>query len=159
MVDGERRETDKILLLDMENETIESLAIPGASLDWSSRDGHFAMSKDGKAAVLSDLNASNLYLVDIDPASENYRSVTTIPAPEPGVAVGVGAEGDHLFILSGGMVYPVDTVERQVRTEDGFPVKAGTDWIYVTSFSGEIIDESVDKGDAVLNPEDETSET
>lgn len=159
MVDGERRETDKILLLDMENETLESLAIPGASLDWSSRDGRFALSKDGKTAVLSDLNASNLYLVDIDPASENYRSVTTIPAPEPGVAVGVGAVGDHLFLLSGGMVYPVDTMERQVMTEDGFSVKAGTDWIYVTSFSGEIIDESVDKGDAVLNPEDETSET
>ena len=159
MVDEERRETDKILLLDMESETLEALALPGASVDWSNQYGRFAVSKDGKTAVLSDLNASRLYLVDIDPASANYRSVTTIPAPEPGVAVGAGEAGDHLFILSGDRAYPVDAMERQVRTEDGFPVKAGTDWIYVTSFSGELIDESVDKGDAVLNPEDQTSET
>ena len=160
MVDGERRETNKILLLDMENETLEALALmPDASVDSSNLYGRFAISKDGKTAVLSDLNAANLYLVDIDPASANYRSVTTIPSPEPGVAVGVGAVGDHLFILSGGMAYPVDVMERRVRTEDGFSVKAGTDWIYVTSFSGELIDESVDKGDVIQNPEDQTSET
>lgn len=153
-VDGERRETDSFLLIDMANETMAAISIPGASLDWSSRDGHFALSKDGRTAVFSDLNASRIYVVDVDPASMNYRSVRTLQAPAPGVAVGVGERGEHLFVLAGTMVYPVDLDHGEVDMAGAFAVKEGTDWIYVTSFSGEILDDSVDRGDAILNPED-----
>ncbi len=157
-VDGERRETDRFLLIDMTAETIEAIPIPGASLDWSSRDGRFALSKDGRTAVFSDLNASRIYVVDVDPASENFRTVTTITVPAPGVAVGTGERGEHLFILAGTTVYPVDLDHGEVDMAGAFAVRDGTDWIYVTSFSGEVIDESVDRGDAVLNPEDAGSE-
>ncbi|MFP4310316.1 MAG: hypothetical protein ACLFQQ_24140 [Desulfococcaceae bacterium] len=152
--DGERQETDSFLLIDMANETVEAISIPGASLDWSSRDGHFALSKDGRTAVFSDLNASRLYVVDVDPASASFRSVRTIQAPAPGVAVGVGERGENLFVLAGTMVYPVDLDRGEVDMAEAFAVKEGTDWIYVTSFSGEIFDDSVDRGDAILNPED-----
>jgi DNA-binding beta-propeller fold protein YncE len=155
--DGERQETDSFLLIDMANEAVEAISIPGASLDWSSRDGHFALSKDGRTAVFSDLNASRIYVVDVDPASDAFRSVRTIQAPAPGVAVGVGERGAHLFVLSGTMVYPVDLDHGEVNMADAFAVKEGTDWIYVTSFSGEILDDSVDRGDAILNPEDAIS--
>jgi len=60
----------------------------------------------------------------------------------------------HLFVLAGTTVYPVDLDAGAVDMAGAFAVQDGTDWIYVTSFSGEVIDESVDKGDAVLNPED-----
>jgi len=153
-VEGERQETDSFLLINMMDETLEAVSIPGASLDWSSRDGRFALSKDGRTAVFSDLNASRIYVVDVDPASENFRTVTTFTVPAPGVSVGVGERGEHLFILAGTTVYPVDLDHGEVDMGGAFAVKDGTDWIYVTSFSGEMIDESVDRGDAVLNPED-----
>ena len=62
--------------------------------------------------------------------------------------------GEHLFILSGTTVYPVDLDNATVDMDGAFTAKDGTDWIYVTSFSGELIDESVDQGDTILNPED-----
>lgn len=153
-VDGERQETDSFLLINMMDETLEAVSIPGASLDWSSRDGRFALSQDGRTAVFSDLNASRIHVVDVDPASADFRSVTTITAPAPGVAVGVGERGEHLFVLAGTTVYPVDLDGAAVDMDGAFAIKEGTDWIYVTSFVGEVIDESVNRGDTVLNPED-----
>ena len=156
-VDDERQETDSFLLLDMMNETLEAISIPGASLDWSSRDGHFAMAKNGKTVAFADLEASLIYVADIDPDSAAYKSVISISVPAPGVAVGMGDKGEHLFILVNDFVYPVNINEEEVEMAAGFAVKAGTDWIDVTSSSGEVIDESVDKGDALLNPEDAES--
>lgn len=72
--------------------------------------------------------------------------------------MGTGERGEHLFILAGTTVYPVDLDHGEVEMAGAFAVREGTDWIYVTSFSGEVIDESVDRGDAVLNPEDAGSE-
>jgi hypothetical protein len=154
-VDSERQATDSFFLIHMTNETIEAITIAGASLDWSSQYGRFALSQDGRTAVFSDLSDSLIYVVDVDPSSNTYRSVTTITtALDAGAAVGVGAGGEHLFILSGTTVYPVDLDAAAVDMDSGFTVKDGTDWIYVTSFSGELIDESVDMGDTILNPED-----
>jgi len=151
-VDGERQEADSFLLINMADETLEAISIPGASLDWSSRDGCFTLSQDGRTAVFSDLNASRMYVVDVDPESETFRSVSTITVPAPGVAVGAGEQGEHLFVMAGTTVYPVDLEKMEVNMGGAFAVKEGTDWIYVTSFDGEVIDESEDKGDEVLNP-------
>jgi hypothetical protein len=153
-VDDERQATNSFFLIHMTDETIETIAISGASLDWSSQYGRFALSQDGQTAVFSDLNAALIYIVDVNPSSDTFRSVTTITAPAAGVAVGVGETGEHLFILSGTTVYPVDLDAAEVDMDGAFTVKDGTDWIYVTSFSGELIDESVDQGDTILNPED-----
>jgi hypothetical protein len=152
--DGEAAETDSFFLLHMTDETLETLTIPGATLDWSKSNGLVDLSKDGRTAVFSDVNAALLYVVDVDPSSDTYRSVTTITTPAAGDAVAVGATAEHLFILSGTTVYPVDLDAAAVDMDGAFTVNDGTDWIYVTSFSGELIDESVDKGDTILNPED-----
>jgi hypothetical protein len=147
-------ETDRFFLIHMTDETIEAITISGATLDWSKGHGLFELSKNGRTAVFSDMNAPLLYVVDVDPSSATFRSVRTIPAPAPGVPVSVGAKGEHMFILSGTTVYPVDVDAAAVDMHSGFSVKEGTDWIFVTSYSGVLFDDSVDKGDEILNPED-----
>jgi hypothetical protein len=157
MEDGERRETDRFLLVHMGAETLESVPIPGASLAHGIRNGNFALSRDGKTGAFADLKKPLLYVVDLDPDSPGFKNVRTVDAPSPAVAVGVNHDGRRGWILSGNRIYPVRLDEGILEMDGVFAVKEGTEWLFVTSVPGEILDDSVDRGDAILNPEDAIS--
>ncbi len=149
-------ESDRVFLLHMGNETLETVMIPGARLAWK-KAGYFDLSKDGKTAVFSDLSAALIYIIDVDPSSATYKKYTTITTPAAGLPVAVGYKGDHIFVLHQNKVYPVDVEAGTVDLDGALTIKDDTDWIYVTSpqfGDDDVVDESVDKGDTIQNPED-----
>ncbi len=133
--------TDKILLLNMANENLEYLAIPGASLDWSINGGHFALSENGKAAILSDLTLARVYQVNLDPASSGYKSVITIAVSAAKSAVAANFDGSHVWVQSGQTVDMYHVESGSALLEKTMAVSQGTDWIYVTSYDGLVIEE------------------
>jgi len=128
--------SDKILLLDMAGETLEYLTIAGATLDWKIKDGYFALSQNGQVAVLADLSQPKVYHVDLQ-----TKAVSTLTAPVAAVAVATNFDGSQVWVL--------DKTSQQVsrihvehnEREDEFSVSAGTEWIFVTSFNGEVIED------------------
>jgi hypothetical protein len=149
-------QTDKVFLLHMANETIETITIPGSKLDWR-KAGYFDISKDGKTAVFSDMNAPMMYIIDIDPSSPTYKKYTTVTTPAAKVSVAVGYRGDHIFVLHDGKAYPVDVEAGALDMDAALDISDDTDLIYLTSptYSDDaVVDESVDKGETIQNPED-----
>lgn len=149
-------QADRVFLLDMTNEMLETITIPGSRLAWK-KDGWFDLSKDGKTAVFSDMNAALIYIIDVDPTSATYKKYTSITTPAVGVSVAVGYRGDHIFVLHQNKVYPVDVEAGAIDMDGALTIKDDTDWIYVTSpqyADDVVVDESEDKGDTVQNPED-----
>ena len=125
--------SDRILRLDMAGRRLEYIAIPGATLDWKIMNGTFALSADGGVAVLADLQKASIYHVDL--ATGN---ITTLTAPGVAAAVATNSDGSRVWALSDGRVSRIHVDENE--TESAFDVDAGTDWIYVTSCHGEVVD-------------------
>jgi len=125
--------SDKILLLDMANESLEYLTISGATLDWKIMDGYFSLSQDGQVAVMADLTLSKIYHVNLQ-----TKVVTTLTAPAAAVAVATNYDGSQVWAED----KSAQTITR-IKVEDNsqhdeFSVSADTEWIFVTSFDGEV---------------------
>jgi DNA-binding beta-propeller fold protein YncE len=123
--------SDKLLLLDMRNETLEYLQITGATLTWNIRDGHFALSDDGNTAVIADMQTAAIYHVDLP-----TKTVTTLQAPAAGCAVAVDAGGETVWALNDGTVTTIDAAEN--HTVDTVSVSSDTDWLFVTSVTVDV---------------------
>jgi len=126
--------SDKILLLDMANESLTYLTIPGATLDWKIKDGYFALSQSGLVAVLADLSTPNIYHVNLE-----TQAVTTLTAPSAACAVAVNYDGSQVWALDKNTMKVRRIHVEHNESEDEFSVAAGTEWIFVTSFNGEVI--------------------
>jgi len=127
--------SDKILLLDMAGEILEYLTIAGATLDWKIKDGYFALAQNGQVAVLADLALPKVYHVNL-----LTKAVTTLTAPVTGVAVGTNFDGTHVWVLdkTSQKVSRIHAVHNE--RSDEFSVPAGTEWIFVTSFDGDVLE-------------------
>jgi hypothetical protein len=134
-------ETNKMLVLDMVDESLSYVEIDNASLNWNIQTGQFALSANGKKAVISDMTSSKVYVIDVDNQSIAFKKVQTIPVLSSGVAVGIDVAGDHVWIMDNGYIYPIDVDEGLLKTDSRFKVNGG-DWIHVTSFDGEVINET-----------------
>ncbi|MBD3315904.1 MAG: hypothetical protein GF344_08970 [Chitinivibrionales bacterium] len=124
--------SDKLLLLDMQNESLEYLTISGASLTWNVMTGQFALSSDGGVAVISDNTASKIYHITLA-----TKTITTLLAPAGGCAVATNADGTFVWALNGNTVSMIHAEENAV--EHSFSVNSATDWIYVTSVSLDVV--------------------
>ena len=127
--------SDKILLIDMANETLEYLTISGATLDWKIKDGYFALSQDGQVAVLADLSLPNIYHVNLQ-----TNAVTTLNAPAASVAVATNYDGSQVWAQDKNAQTVTRIHVEHNEQEDEFSVSSGTEWIFVTSFDGEVIE-------------------
>lgn len=119
--------SDKFLLLDMANESLGYITIPGASLDWNMATGCFALAREGKVAVFSDKESSKIYHVNLE-----TTDITTLDAPAVACPVAVSFNGAHIWALNGTTVSRIYSVENHM--ENTIAVPDGTDWIFVTSF-------------------------
>jgi len=127
--------SDKILLLDMAAESLEYLTVSGATLDWKIQNGYFALSQDGKVAVLADLALARVYHVNVQ-----TRTVTTLTAPAAAVAVATNHSGTHVWMLDKTrQKVSCINVAKNARTDE-FSVTAGTEWIFVTSHHGQVVE-------------------
>lgn len=127
--------SDKILLLDMAAESLEYLTISGATLDWKIKDGYFALSEDGQVAVLADLSLPQVYHVNLQ-----TKVVTTLTAPAAAVAVATNFDGTQVWVLDK-TSFKVSRIHaaHNERTDE-FSVASGTEWIFVTSYDGEVLE-------------------
>jgi len=128
--------SNKILLLDMAGETLEYLTISGATLDWKIKDGYFALSQNGDVAVLADLAMPQIYHVNLQ-----TKEVKTLTAASASSAVATNFDGSQVWVLdkSSQTVSRID-VEHNERKDD-FTVATGTEWIFVTSYDGEVMED------------------
>ena len=124
--------SDKLLLLDMQNETLEYITISGAVVPWNISTGQFSLSADGSVAVISDNTASKIYHITLA-----TKTVNTLTAPAAGSAVATNADGSVVWALNGGTVSMIHAEDNEI--EDTFSVSAETDWIYVTSVDVEVL--------------------
>jgi DNA-binding beta-propeller fold protein YncE len=124
--------SDKLLLLDMQNETLEYITMSGAVVPWNISTDQFSLSADGSVAVISDNTASKIYHVTLA-----TKTVKTLTAPAAGCAVATNADGSIVWALNGRTVSMIHAEENDV--EDTFSVSAETDWIYVTSTDAEVL--------------------
>jgi len=124
--------SDKLLLLDMQNETLEYITISGAVVPWNISTGQFSISADGSVAVISDNTASKIYHIVLP-----TKTVKTLTAPAAGCAVGTNADGSVVWALNGSTVSMIHVEENEI--DDTFSVSAETDWIYVTSAEVEVV--------------------
>jgi len=134
-------ETGNILLIDMVDESLSYVEIDNASLNWNIETGQFALSANGKKAVLSDMSSNEVYVINVDDQSSSFKTVQEISVLSAGVAVGIDAVGDHVWILDNDYIYPIDFDEGILKTDSRFKINGG-DWIHVTSFDGEVINET-----------------
>ncbi len=127
--------SDKILLLDMSAETLDYLTISGATLDWKIKDGYFALSNDGQVAVLADLTLPQVYHINLQ-----TKTVNTLTAPAASAAVATNHDGSQVWVQdkTNHKVSRIDVEHNQLTDE--FSVTSGTEWIFVTSFDGEVIE-------------------
>jgi hypothetical protein len=119
--------SDKLMLLDLENETLEYVTIPGAELDWNISSGLFALSREGNVAVFSDKSKAKIYHVTLE-----TKVIITLDSPEAGAPVAVDFNGNNIWALSGQTVSRIYAPDNNI--EDTITVPAGTDWIWVTSY-------------------------
>jgi DNA-binding beta-propeller fold protein YncE len=124
--------SDKLLLLDMQNETLEYITISGAVVPWNISTGQFVLSTDGSVAVISDNTASKIYHITLA-----TKTVKTLTAPAAGCAVAANADGSIVWALDGSSVSMIHAAENEI--EDTFTVSSETDWIYVTSVNVEVV--------------------
>lgn len=122
----ESGQSDKVLLLDMINNSLEYLTIDGAAVNWQISLGQFALAEDGVHAVLSDLEKELVYVVNLE-----TRDITTLTSPAIGVAVAINADGSTVWVLDETEVSMISVSENTI--ENTFNVAEGTDWIFVTS--------------------------
>ncbi len=127
--------SDKILLLDMAGESLEYLTIAGATLDWKIKDGYFALSEDGQVAVLADLKLPKVYHVHLQ-----TKAVTTLNVPAAAVAVATNFDGTQVWVLDKANQKVSRIHVAHNERADEFSVSAGTEWIFVTSHDGEVIE-------------------
>lgn len=118
--------SDKILLLNMETESLDYLQISGATLNWHLSQGQFALSENGNVAVLSDLEKNLVYVVDL-----STQEIITLNAPAKGSAVATNFDGSIVWSLSDHRISVLNVASNQIQ--DQFSVAAETDWIYITS--------------------------
>ncbi len=127
--------SDKILLLDMAGESMEYLTITGATLDWKIKDGYFALSQNGQVAVLADLALPKVYHINLQ-----TNAVTTLTAPVSAVAVATNFDGTHVWVLDKTSLKISRIHAAHNEREDEFSVTPGTEWIFVTSHAGDVIE-------------------
>jgi len=120
--------SNKFLLLDMANESLSYLTIANAKLDWNVSAGLFALAREGKVAIFSDMESAKIYHVELE-----TKTTTTLDAPMPACPVAVSFDGSHVWALHGNTVSRIYSAENQV--EDTLTVPSGADWILVTSYN------------------------
>lgn len=127
--------SDKILLLDMAAESLEYLTISGATLDWKIKDGYFALSQNGHVAVLADLSLPKVYHVNLQ-----TKEVSTLTAPSAAAAVATNFDGSHVWVLdkTSQKVSRIHVAHNE--RSDEFNVSSNTEWIFVTSYDGQVIE-------------------
>ncbi len=126
--------SDSLVLLNMQNKTMEKITISGAALRWNIENGNYALSENGKALAYSDTSQKLVYHINMDPDSADYKKVTTLTAPDINAAVAISYDGSHIWTLTGTDPKTVS----HIHVEDGniegtFPVHVNSSWIYVTS--------------------------
>jgi len=119
--------SDKLMLLDLANETLEYVTISGAELDWNVSSGLFALSREGNVAVFSDKSEAKIYHVTLE-----TRDIITLDSPVAATPVAVDFNGNNIWALSGQNVSRIYVPDNNI--EDTITVPAGTDWIWVTSY-------------------------
>lgn len=119
--------SDKFMLLDLANETLDYITIPNAQLDWNISAGLFALAREGEVAVFADKEKSKIYHIELA-----TRTVTTLDAPAAASPIAVSYDGTHVWALSGQSVSRIYVPENQIK--DTLTVPSGTDWIWVTSY-------------------------
>lgn len=127
--------SDKILRLDLANEKLEYITITGATLDWKIKDGYFALSEDGKIAVMSDLNLAKIYHINLE-----TKEIKTLDAPAAASAIATNYDGNHIWVLNGNTVSRIYVPNG--KSEESFAIAEGTAWIFITSYkpNAEIFD-------------------
>jgi len=119
--------SDKFILLDLANETLDYVTIPGAQLDWNIATGLFALAREGEVAVFADKMKSKIYQIELE-----TRSVTPLDAPAAACPIAVSYDGAQVWALAGQSVSRIYIPENQIK--DTLTVPSGTDWIWVTSY-------------------------
>jgi hypothetical protein len=132
--------SDKIVLLDMENRTTEAITISGAELTWNIGGGNFALSDNGNFVLATDVSDAEAYLICIDSGNVTcYRTVTTWDVPAADMACAINFNGDHVWMLNKatGEVYCYHPDEGELHNQ--WQAAATTDYIFATSYDGDII--------------------
>jgi hypothetical protein len=119
--------SDKFILLDLANETLDYITIPGAQLDWNISAGLFALAREGGVAVFADKVKPKIYTIELE-----TRAVTTLDAPAAACPIAISYDGAHVWALAGQSVSRIYVPENQIK--DTLAVPSGTDWIWVTSY-------------------------
>jgi hypothetical protein len=119
--------SDKFMLLDLANETLEYITIPGAQLDWNNSTGLFALAREGGVAVFADKVNSKIYHIEL-----TTRTITTLDAPAAACPVAVSFDGTQVWALAGQNVSRIYVPENNIK--DTLTVPSGTDYIWVTSY-------------------------
>lgn len=119
--------SDKFILLDLANETLEYITITDAQLDWNTTAGLFALSREGNVAVFSDESQAQIYHVTLE-----TQEIITLDSPATAALVAVSYDGTHVWALSGETVSRIYVPDNNI--EDTITVPTGTDWIWVTTY-------------------------
>jgi hypothetical protein len=125
--------SDKLLLLDMDDESLDYLTISGAKLTWNITTGQFALSADGSVAVISDNESSKIYHLTLA-----TKEVITLKAPAKACAIATNSDGTFVWALSGSKVSMIEVDENE--TVESFSVDDAADWIYITSSEVEVVE-------------------
>jgi hypothetical protein len=119
--------SDKLILLDLANETLDYMTISGAELDWNISSGLFALAREGGGAVFSDESQAKIYHVSLE-----TQETITLDSPEAGAPIAVNYDGKHIWALSSQTVSRIYVPDNNI--EDTIAVPSGTDWIWVTTY-------------------------
>jgi hypothetical protein len=118
---------DKLILLDLANETLDYITISGAQLAWNISSGLFALAREGGVAVFSDESQAKIYHVTLQ-----TQEIITLDSPDAASPVAVSFDGAHIWALSGQTVSRIYVPDNNI--EDTITAPTGTDWIWVTTY-------------------------
>lgn len=119
--------SDRFLILDLANESLDYITIPNSRLTWNMSAGQFALAREGEIVVFSDLEAAKIYHVNL-----TTRSVVDLDAPGVACPIAVNYNGQQVWALSGRTICRIYVPENKI--EDIITVQDGSDWILVTSY-------------------------
>jgi len=119
-----------VWILDMQQQSMAAVNIPGSALAWNRGGGNLSLSADGVVAVLTDLETARAYVVDL--ASGTAETITI---EEADMACALGYEGDQLWLLEkdAGVIHFRHRHGDVWEEGAGFPIHSGSDWIFITS--------------------------
>jgi hypothetical protein len=119
-----------IWILDMQDHGLTAVSLPGAAVAWNRGEGNINLSADGAVAVLTDLEKSQVYVVDL--VAGATKTITTEAA---NMACALGYSGDQLWLLdkASGDIHFHHQQDDVWEEGAGFTVHPGSDWIFITS--------------------------